>query len=113
MNRAAIEAIIAQYEKHGWALRRVLLSPSLRNALDPDVNELFGTAELFSADLDAIWFSRTSQTGKETWELRSLGSTPYALDIFLDNGSRSDDNEELLRNTENRMREAAPHRRDN
>ena len=113
MNRAAIEAIIAQYEKHGWALRRVLLSPSLRNAFGPDVNKLFGTAELFSSDLDAIWFSRTSQTGKETWELRSLGSTPYAIDAFLDKDSSLGENDELLRNTENRMREAAPHRRDN
>jgi hypothetical protein len=112
MNRAAIEAIIAQYKKHGWELRRVLLTHSLRESLAPEKGQLFGSAEITSADLDAAWFSRTSLPGRETWELRHLG-TPYALDIFLDKDSGSNDNEELLRNTENRMREAAPQRRDN
>jgi hypothetical protein len=83
-----IQAILAQYEKHGWLLRRVLLSAEMRNLL-PDA--LFKQAEIVASDLNALWFSRASFNGSETWEIRLLGGAPFALvEIF-----EADDEEEV------------------
>lgn len=110
MNKAVIEAIIEQYVKHGWTLRRVLLNSHANEPID---SEKFSSNVPFrSSDLDAAWFSRVSQPGKETWELRSLG-TPYAIDAFLDDQMSEHERDELLRITEDRMRKAAPHRHNN
>ena len=111
MNQAAIEAIVEQYEKHGWTLRRVLLGASAKEPLNLEKFTANGILVL-SSDLDAAWFSRGSQPGKETWELRSLGP-PYAIDAFLDDQMSDQERDELLRNTENRMRLASPHRQNN
>ena len=112
MNQAAIEAIIEQYLKHGWTFRRVLLTASTSELIQPGKLQPFGSSEPVPSDLDAIWFSRVSQPGKETWELRSL-RTPYAIDAFLEDQMSEHEREELLRNTEDRMRQAAPHRYNN
>jgi len=71
-----IEAILAQYEKHGWNLRRVLLSSETRENL-PDA--LFGQTEIISSELNALWFSRASFEGRETWEIRLICAAPFAL----------------------------------
>jgi hypothetical protein len=113
MNRTAIEAIVGQYEKHGWVLRRVLLSAAALESIKPGDDHFIENAQLVLSDLDAAWFSRTSPEGRETWELRSLGSTPYAIDAFLDEALTSVERDEILQNTEDRMLEAAPHLRDN
>lgn len=105
---AAIEAIIAQYAKHGWTLRRVLLSESLRRKIGDGGGRLFGAADLVSRDLDAAWFSRSSQQGKETWEIRSLGNSPYAIDAFLDDSMDIATRENILRSTENRLCKVTP-----
>lgn len=112
MNRTAIESIISQYKKHGWELRRVLLSRALAESLAPDKDRLFGSVEILSSDLEAAWFSRASQPGRETWELRSLGSMPYAIDAFLSDDLSPDECSEILLNTEDRMLSAA-HTRNN
>jgi len=111
MTQAAIEAIIEQYEKHGWTLRRVLLSSPAEEPIDSQEPSSKGIVVQLS-DLDAVWFSRTSKPGRETWELRSLGD-PYALDAFLDDQMSEYERDELLRNTEDRMRQAAPYRHNN
>lgn len=85
-----IAEILAQYEKHGWILRRVLLSDRLRVQLTDRLAELFGAAQIVSAETDAVWFSRPSKAG-EAWELRRLSDVPYALfEIFSD-----EDDEEI------------------
>ena len=71
-----VREILAQYEKHGWSLRRVLLSAEIKENLSPT---LFGQTEIVSSNVDALWFSRASFEGRETWELRHLSNTPFAL----------------------------------
>lgn len=71
-----IREILAQYEKHGWSLRRVLLSAE--NAANLPA-ALFGQTEVFSSELNALWFSRASSEGREAWELRHLSNAPFAL----------------------------------
>lgn len=107
MKRSDIESIIAQYEKHGWRLRRVILTEESQTTLGRD-SDVFQQAEVVSSDLDAAWFSRVSDPGKETWELRRLGPAPFAIDAFLSDELGSEENEEILRNTEARMLQSSP-----
>ncbi len=78
-----IKEILAQYKKHGWNLRRVLLSASTKESLADSLQSLFGNVEIVSFAADAVWFSRASGQSGEAWELRRLSGTPYALfEIF-------------------------------
>ena len=97
-----IQAILTQYTKHGWNLRRVLLSDGLRVTLTDVLQDLFGGAEIVSSKLNAAWFSRVSNHG-EAWELRSLGNPPFALVEVLEENLSGDERDEVLRETESRM----------
>lgn len=74
-----IAAIVAQYESFEWRLRRVLLSPELRERLGQTATALFGSAEIVDSDLDAAWFSRPSRGASVAWEIRRLDDFPFAL----------------------------------
>src|SRR3954454_17962367 len=70
--------IVASYRKHGWQLRRVLLTDTdARLALNQ--NPAVAGAAVALTSLDALWFSRPSHQGREAWELRLIAETPYAL----------------------------------
>lgn len=87
-----VQAILKQYEKHGWNLRRVLLSAEEKNNLPP---EIFGQIEIVTSDLNALWFSRSAVEDRETWELRTLSDAPFALvEVF-----EADDEEEVREET--------------
>jgi hypothetical protein len=95
-----IHEIIAQYQKHGWILRRVLLSDALRVRTYNELVDLSaeGAVEFVSSEIDAAWFSRPSR-GAEAWELRRLAETPFALfEIFGE-----DDPEEAREKTRQAM----------
>jgi len=76
---ARISEALALYKKHGWALRRVLLTEKSRQELKGSLEELFGEAEISAYEKDAAWFSRASGTDREAWELRLFGEAPFAL----------------------------------
>jgi hypothetical protein len=78
MNAGQIKEILSLYTKHGWILRRVLLSDMLRIHLNDVLQDLFGGAEIVLSKLDALWFSRVSKSG-EAWEIRHLSNAPFAL----------------------------------
>ncbi len=83
-----IREILTQYEKHGWSLRRVLLCAEIIGNLPPT---LFGQTEIVPSSINALWFSRPSNEGRETWELRHLSSAPFALvEVF-----ETDDDEDV------------------
>ncbi len=67
--------IIAQYGKHGWILRRALLSGDSKNVL----TESLGDIDIEISELEALWFSRRSNPESEAWELRRLTGSPFAL----------------------------------
>lgn len=78
-----IKEILAQYKKHGWNLRRVLLSVRTRENLADLLSSLFGETEIVLSATDAVWFSRASGKSGEAWELRHLSDAPFALfEIF-------------------------------
>ena len=97
---AKVGEIIAQYEKHGWKLRRALLSEDARAKLAsvlPDV-------KTFDSDIDALWFSRRSRPDSEAWELRRLTNLPYALVAVIRNDASEEEVEATLEQVVDEMR---------
>lgn len=80
-----IREILAQYRKHGWTLRRVLLCGATGESLTEAFADLFGETPILASEIDAAWFSRASGVGREAWELRRLSNPPFALiEVFED-----------------------------
>jgi hypothetical protein len=102
---AQIKEVVALYVKYGWKLRRVLLSSATADLLASEASELFGDAELRQSLFDALWFSRRSRMASESWELRRLTGTPFALVEVIDDGTPDDEIENTLAETESRMAE--------
>jgi len=101
-----IREIIATYEKHGWILRRVLLSPELKRQLGAELGTLFSDATLVDSDINGVWFSRQSRQDSVAWELRRLGPLPFALVEVVDADILPEDLEDVLSETEERLRES-------
>lgn len=101
-----IAEILSLYQKHGWNLRRVLLSDELEKSLGDAAEKLFGAAEIISAEIDAAWFSRSSKVNQETWELRTLSETPFALIEIFDADDDEEIREETRREIETRLKTA-------
>lgn len=91
MTATQIAQILSLYQKHGWILRRVLLSDALKTSLAGSLEKLFGGAEIRDSEIDAAWFSRQSKADQEAWELRRLSETPFALFETFD----ADDDQEI------------------
>jgi hypothetical protein len=93
--------IIAQYEKHGWKLRRALLSVEGKARLSDALPDI----ETVDSDLNALWFSRRSQPDSEAWELRRLTNLPFALVAVIRNEATEDEVEATLDQVVDEMRE--------
>jgi hypothetical protein len=99
IDAAAAKQIIEQYNKHGWALRRVLFS----SALSPQVEQLVRGVPAIASVMDAFWFARRSQPGREAWELRRLSGSPFAIVQVIDDGTEPDEFDAVLSAVEQRM----------
>ena len=99
-----IAEILSLYKKHGWILRRVLLSDSLKKNLADAMENLFGDAEIRSSEIAAAWFSRKSKAEQETWEIRRLSETPLALQEIFDDEDEVEIREETLKEVEERLK---------
>ncbi len=99
-----VKEILTQYEKHGWSLRRVLLSAEIERNLPA---MLFGQTEVVTSDLNALWFSRFSFEGRETWELRHLSNTPFALVEVFEADDEEDVREEMRCEMQTKLAEQA------
>ena len=97
-----ITEIVSLYSKHGWKLRRVLLSA---DAGGTSIQTDLGDAEFRESSFDALWFSRRSHPGSESWEIRRLFGTPFALVEVFEDGTPEEEVEERLAETEARMAE--------
>ena len=102
INEQSVREILAQYEKHGWNLRRVLLSTPIENSA-----MLFGQAEIVCSDINALWFSRASFEDRETWELRLLSDAPFALVEVFEADDDETVREEIRSEMETRLSEQA------
>ncbi len=97
---------IAAYRRHGWQLRRVLMRGEPLQAQAGFADALEGIAPE-EATVDALWFSRPSYEGREAWELRLVGETPYALFETFEADEDEEAREELRREMESRLRDYA------
>ena len=104
------QEIFAQYRRHGWRLARVLARPeSLAEMRGANAAAMFEGVAATESDVDAIWFSRPSAEGREAWELRLVGDTPYALFELFEPDEEEEEREDVRREMEARLREyAAP-----
>ena len=116
------------YRRHGWRLARVLARSEtleeLRRATggggspvesNVEVREESGAAATFEgfavveSEVDALWFARAAQGGREAWELRLVGEPPYALFELFEPDEEEEDREDVRREMESRLCEyAAP-----
>jgi hypothetical protein len=99
--------LVAKYAKHGWTLRRVLLSEKSFADLSNSVKTQFPDAESLPHEIDAVWFSRKNNDS-ETWELRRLGSSPFALVEVLEDTISVDEREAKLASLELEMAKPRP-----
>lgn len=61
------------------------------------------------SEVDAMWFTRPAQGGREAWELRLVGEMPYALFELFESDEAEEEREDVRREMEARLREhAAP-----
>ena len=100
-----IPEIIANYSRHGWTVRRVLLRQETRATLVSATQNLFDDAPVQESDFDALWFARTSHANREAWELRLIAEQPFALFEAFESDESEEDREDARREMENRMRE--------
>ena len=99
-----IREILTQYEKHGWSLRRVLLSAKTAESISAS---LFGGSPIVFSEIDALWFSRISKDGRETWEIRHLSNTPFALVAVFETAGDEAAREQMRRELETRLAKSA------
>jgi hypothetical protein len=98
---------LATYKKHGWRLVRVLARPETFEALraGDDAAALYEGVPVSESDVDAMWFTRASQGGREAWELRLIAEPPYALFELFEPDEEEEDREDVRREMEARLRE--------
>ena len=105
------QEILAQYQRHGWRLARVLARPEslaeLRGSNDGDAAPIFEGAPAEESEVDAMWFTRASAEGREAWELRLVGDTPYALFELFEPDEAEEDRADVRREMEARLRDYA------
>ena len=103
------QEILAQYRRHGWRLARVLARPEslaeMRGAGGETAAVIFEGAPAGESDVDAMWFTRPSAEGREAWELRLVGDTPYALFELFEPDEAEEDRADVRREMEARLRE--------
>jgi hypothetical protein len=99
--------ILAQYRRHGWRLARVLARPGTFAAGDAAGGASYEGAPVVESEADAMWFTRPSAEGREAWELRLVGDTPYALFELFEPDEDEEDREDVRREMEARLRDYA------
>ncbi len=101
MSAEIAEAIIDQYVRNGWRLCRVLAE----DTEDPPFAD--GEVVVAAAPFDGLWFSRKRNDGSETWELRRLFGTPFALLAVIGEDTPEPEIEDILAEVERKMAETS------
>src|SRR5881394_1962529 len=97
--------VINEYRRHGWQLRRTLMTTHTLAEKRESESDLFANAPVEEASIDALWFARPSHQNREAWELRLVAEKPYALFEAFEPDETEEQREEMRREMEARMRE--------
>jgi hypothetical protein len=96
----------ATYRKYGWRLARVMMRPeTLAELRAANGGEDFENTPAREFPIDAMWFARPAEGGREAWELRHVSESPYALFELFEPDEAEEDREDVRREMEARMRE--------
>jgi hypothetical protein len=96
----------ATYRKYGWQLARVMMrSETLAELKSTTGGEEFESLPAREFSIDAMWFVRPAEGGREAWELRLVGESPYALFELFEPDEAEEDREDVRREMEAKMRE--------
>ncbi|HZG53237.1 MAG TPA: hypothetical protein VEZ40_13990 [Pyrinomonadaceae bacterium] len=97
---------LATYRKYGWQLARVMMRPdALAELRAATGGENFESLTPREFPVDALWFVRPAGGGREAWELRLVGETPYALFELFEPDEEEEDREDVRREMEAKMKE--------
>jgi len=97
---------LATYRQYGWQLALVLMSPAtLAEFRAVTGGEEFESLTAREFPLDALWFVRAAEGGREAWELRLVSESPYALFELFEPDEAEEDREDVRREMEAKMRE--------
>jgi hypothetical protein len=97
---------LATYRKYGWQLARVLMREATLAELRASAGgEEFEGTTAREFPLDAMWFVRPAAGGREAWELRLVGESPYALFELFEPDEAEEDREDVRRAMEAQMRD--------
>src|SRR5262245_41636735 len=97
--------LVTIYQRHGWQLRAVLLTPETMAELKKGEGDLLQPVTVKDSAVDALWFARTSHQRREAWELRLLSETQYALFETFEADETEEQREEMRQEMEARMRD--------
>lgn len=103
MDRETIQAVIDQYAKHGWQLRRALVSGEDADKTTAELGFAGTKIVAVKSGNEALWFSRRSLPDREAWELRRLSGSPFALVAILEDSFDEDEREAVLEATQRKM----------
>jgi hypothetical protein len=96
----------ATYRKYGWRLARVLMRPdTLAELRAASGGEEFERTPAREFPIDAMWFARPADGGREAWELRLVSESPYALFELFEADEAEEDREDVRREMEAKMRD--------
>lgn len=59
--------------------------------------------DVAASEMDGLWFSRKRHDGSETWELRRLFGTPFAMLAVIDDDMTTEEAARTLSEIESRM----------
>jgi hypothetical protein len=94
------------YRKYGWQPARVLMSATTLAELRAATGrEAFESLTVREFSLDALWFVRSAEGGREAWELRLISESPFALFELFEPDEAEEDREDVRREMEAKMRE--------
>ena len=100
-----IRSIFEQYERFGWRLNRVLVTPELKASIGAELDDIFVSVQATESDINAAWFTRAAKHGRTAWELRALQELPYALVEVVDDATPQEELNDALKRVEARLRE--------
>lgn len=97
--------IIATYQKHGWQLRRALITKTTAAEVKATGATVLAETPMLDSVIDALWFSRPSHHQREAWELRLIAEMPYALFETVAADLAAEARDQVLKEMESRLQE--------